>query len=97
MAIPVSGNLVVDNMAVLRQATLIGLGLAMLPMSLVAGDLVQDDLRLVLGEFLLPESSLFLVHPYRKNLPRKVRVLVDYLAEGFRGNRGTVTNLLTSP
>lgn len=89
VVVPVSGSLIVDNMAALRQAALIGIGLAMLPASLIAGDVEHGHLQPVLRDYLLSESGLFLVHPYRKHLPRKVRVFVDYLVEHFRERKSS--------
>ncbi|EYF04662.1 Transcriptional regulator, LysR family [Chondromyces apiculatus DSM 436] len=83
--VPVTGNLVVDNIVVLRQAVLDGLGLAMLPCSVVGPDLAVDRLRAVLEPYFRDELSIFVVYPHQRHQPAKVRVFVDWLAERIAG------------
>ncbi|MDI1446595.1 LysR family transcriptional regulator [Polyangium sp. 6x1] len=82
--VPVSGSLITDNIAVLRQATLDGIGVARLPRSFIATDIEAGRLRRVLPEHALGETNVFLVHPYRRHMPTKVRAFVDYVVQRFR-------------
>lgn len=84
LRVPVSGTLLTDNIAVLRQATLEGIGIARMPMSIVAQDLEAGRLRCVFGAEGLDETSVFVVHPYRRHMPTKVRAFVDFVVDRFR-------------
>lgn len=83
--IPISGTVVTDNIALLREATLLGLGIARMPRSVVAQDLESGRLLNIFGEKNLDETRVFVMHPYRRHIPTKVRAFVDYLVEHFRG------------
>jgi len=82
--VPVSGSLITDNIAVLRQAALNGIGLARMPISFVAAELESGRLRRVLPDLALGEMNVFLLHPYRRHMPQKVRAFVDHVAQRFR-------------
>ncbi|WPB77496.1 LysR family transcriptional regulator [Archangium violaceum] len=82
--VPVSGTLVVDDIAVLREAALEGLGLARLPRSLVDADLREGRLLSVLDAYAPEPLVISLVYPQRKHLPQRVRVFVDFMTEHFR-------------
>ncbi len=82
--VPVSGTLVVDDIAVLREAALEGLGLARLPRSLVDADLREGRLVSVLDAYAADPLVISLVYPQRKHLPQRVRVFIDFMTEHFR-------------
>ncbi|HEX5752918.1 MAG TPA: LysR family transcriptional regulator [Archangium sp.] len=82
--VPVSGTLVVDDIAVLREAALEGLGLARLPRSLVDADLREGRLRSVLEAYAPEPLVISLVYPQRKHMPQRVRVFIDFMTEHFR-------------
>ncbi|MDY7225369.1 LysR family transcriptional regulator [Hyalangium rubrum] len=84
IVVPVSGTLSVDNISVLREATLEGVGLARLPRSLVHGDLKEGRLRTVLDAYSPGTLAISLVYLQRKHLPRKARVFIDFMTERFR-------------
>ncbi|XXF80325.1 LysR family transcriptional regulator [Myxococcaceae bacterium GXIMD 01537] len=84
IVVPVAGTLVADNIAVLREATLEGMGLARLPGSLVEADLREGRLRTVLDAHSPEALTITLVYPQRQHLPQRVRVFIDFLTERFR-------------
>ncbi|HEX8437595.1 LysR family transcriptional regulator [Archangium sp.] len=84
VVIPVSGTLVVDDIAVLREATLEGVGLARLPWSLVDVDLREGRLRTLLEAYASDVLDISLVYLQRKHLPHRVRVFIDFMTEHFR-------------
>jgi len=77
----ISGSLVADNVVVLRNALLGGLGLAAMPYSVVARDLAAGALVAVLPGVPRGEMGVFLVCAHRRHQPARVRVFVDFLAE----------------
>lgn len=84
LAVPVKGNLVVDNVVVLRQAIVDGLGLAMLPHFVVTPDLAAGRIQHVLERYVGEELSIFVVFPHHRHQPAKVRAFVDLLVERLR-------------
>jgi DNA-binding transcriptional LysR family regulator len=77
--VTVSGSLITDNIVMLRQATVDGIGLARLPMSVAHSDVEAGHLKQVLSDYTMGETNVFIVHPYRKHMPTKVRAVIDGL------------------
>ncbi len=76
------GRFVAGDAGVLREAAAAGLGLAVLPSSMVARDLAAARL-VALDGFPGRELGVYAVHPHRRHVPPKVRALVDLLAARF--------------
>jgi DNA-binding transcriptional LysR family regulator len=76
-------SLIVSDAAVLRGAALAGVGLALLPSSLVAQELLSGRLLAVLPGWPRRDIGLYAVHPHRRQVPAKVRGFVDLLAARF--------------
>lgn len=81
--ITISGSLITDNIVMLRQATIDGIGLSRLPMSVASTDVQAGHLRQVLPDYTMGEPSVFIVHPYGKHMPTKVRAVIDGLIRRF--------------
>ena len=84
-AVPVAGSLVASDGAVLLEAALAGLGLAVLPSYMAAPHLADGALVGVLERFRRDELGIFAVHPHRRHVPPKVRAFVDFLVRRFAG------------
>jgi DNA-binding transcriptional LysR family regulator len=69
------------DFAVLRAAVLAGLGIALLPESVVRGDLRTGALRRVLPGWNAPQGVLHVVFPSRRGMLPAVRAFIDFLAE----------------
>lgn len=80
---PGGGNFIVGDAAMLREAAAAGLGLALLPCSLVARELSAGSLVAVLPGFPKRALALYVLHPHQRQVPPKVRALVDLLAARF--------------
>jgi DNA-binding transcriptional LysR family regulator len=77
--------LIADNGEVLRQAALAGMGIAILPTFLVGGDLAAGRLVTAFPDYVPRESTISVVYRNAPHPPRRVRVLIDFLVEAFRG------------
>lgn len=74
-----SPSLITDDMWVLREAAVAGIGMVSLPNYLCREYLNNDQLQRVLPEWDLPQGIMHLVYPHRRGLLPAVRVFIDYL------------------
>lgn len=79
----VSGPLVSDNVDVLRQAAIDGLGIAYLGLSLVAPDLRAGRLQQVLEGYPVQDSLIVVLLPHVDFIPQRVKVFIAFLRERF--------------
>lgn len=82
-AVPVAGNLSASDGSVLRRAALAGLGIAVVPLFMVAADVAAGRLELLLEGRRRAEIGLFAVYASRRQLPARTRVFVDHLVAHF--------------
>jgi DNA-binding transcriptional LysR family regulator len=84
----VSGNQQVNNTETLREAALAGLGIALLPVWCVAGEITTGQLIRVLPECQVTPTTLdhciYAVYQPHRHVPPKVRAFVDFLAQSPR-------------
>lgn len=76
----VDGAFFSNDIALLRDAALNGLGIALLPRGLVTSDLEGDTLVPVLADVVGTEMQIALVYPERTFLPPQVRLFIDAVA-----------------
>ena len=76
-----------NNTNMLYQATLAGMGLAVLPEWLIEDDLTNQRLEVLKPYYTLATSSLYAVYTSRRYLSPKIRTFVDFLADHFSGIR----------
>lgn len=83
--VEVDGPMRANNGDVLREAAIGGLGIALLPTFIVGDALKRGDLVTVLDD--TPPSALPVsaVYPPNRHLSAKVRALIDFLADRYRG------------
>jgi DNA-binding transcriptional LysR family regulator len=77
--ITVSGRMQSNAAHSTRIAALNGLGLVMLPIYIVGGDIEKGNLKVVLDNYILPPLDIHAVYPHRKYLSAKVRAFLDFL------------------
>ncbi|HEY3600228.1 MAG TPA: LysR family transcriptional regulator [Paraburkholderia sp.] len=70
----------VNSAPMVRLAVLAGMGIAILPAQLIAGDLDAGTLKRILADYTIddPQTQISLVYPRRQHLPAKTRAFVDY-------------------
>ncbi|HMV19877.1 MAG TPA: LysR family transcriptional regulator [Rhodocyclaceae bacterium] len=78
---PVSGRIRANNGDALLDATIRGLGISAQPSFLVAPALEAGWVRPILTDYPLPELGIYALLPGNRYVPRRVRVLIDTLAE----------------
>jgi DNA-binding transcriptional LysR family regulator len=84
--VAVSGVLETDGVEAACAAVIAGLGIGILPVYM-AGEALRDGrLVAVLREYqVVPESAIYLVYLPNRTLSSRVRALIDFLVERFRG------------
>jgi len=82
-----------NHHALLKQAALAGEGIARLPSCMLHNELADGRLEWLLSDYQTPVSSLFLVHSFEGHLPRRVRVMADYVNEWFENSRVVLASL----
>lgn len=76
---PLHGNLVASDASVIRDASIQGLGVAILPSHVVAHDVRASRLTRVLEGELREEIPINLVYAQKRRLPLRVRAFVDFV------------------
>jgi DNA-binding transcriptional LysR family regulator len=78
--VTVQGTLHVNHTGAIREAVLRGLGVALLPMFAVAGDVRSGALTTLLRDYRPSDTAIYAVTPQGAHPTAKVRALVDFLA-----------------
>jgi DNA-binding transcriptional LysR family regulator len=87
--VPVRGNLVVTGGDALREAVLHGLGMGQSNWWTVRHDLTVGSVKQVLEEYAVEGRPISVVYPPTRHVPRKLRVMIDFLVEITRLPTGT--------
>jgi DNA-binding transcriptional LysR family regulator len=82
---PVQGRLRFSNAQACLNAAEAGLGLACVPSFVAAEALRAGRVQRVLAAFEAEPSALYALYPHSRHLAAKLRRLVDFLVERFRG------------
>ena len=84
--IKVSGPIVTSHRHVLRTAAVRGLGVAYGPSDFFRDDLAAGRLTAVLGDYRLPEATIYAVYPASRQLSAKVKAFNDFMTRHFAGS-----------
>jgi len=84
-AVKVRPVMTANNGDTCRAAALAGLGVIWQPTFLIGDDLRAGRLIPLLPGYRMTDIDILAVYPSRRHLSAKVRVMVDFLAEAFRG------------
>lgn len=84
----VQGRLAASNNESIRAAAVAGVGLALLPELLVHEDICAGRLLPLLPAYAPQSAPISVVYPSRRNLPRRTRVVIDWLVAELGGALG---------
>lgn len=73
-------RLTTDDMSVLKEAAIAGIGIVTLPGFMCYPALREGALKILLPQWQLPAGQIHIVYPHRRGLLPAVRVLIDFLA-----------------
>ena len=79
--VPVSGPVVANNFALLREAAIAGLGIALLPSYLCRDAVQKKQLVPVLPEWRPEDVAVYLLYPTRRQLTSRLKIFIEFLAE----------------
>lgn len=77
----VNSNFRSNNLLVLKDAVMAGVGIARLPLWMVENEIKAGLLRPVLDNFSLPPFAIHAVFPTSRQIPAKVRLFVNFIKE----------------
>lgn len=83
VSVPIHGNISANEALTLQQATLAGVGIAMLPTYLAHGPIRAGELVRLLPQARPRTLNLNAVYTSRKHMPATLRSMLDFLAERF--------------
>ena len=83
VSVPVSGRLRINDDEALSQVVLGGFGMALLPTFIIGKDIQAKRLKSVLSEYIPVYQHVYALYLPKRNLPLKIRVLIDFLIERF--------------
>jgi DNA-binding transcriptional LysR family regulator len=83
--IAIPWTLCTNNAEVIRDAAVLGRGIALLPTFIAGADLQQGSLRSILTDYAAPEIAVYAIYPPTRHLSVKVRVFIDFLVDRFGG------------
>ncbi len=72
-----------NNGDVLTEAAALGLGITCQPDFICQSAVDRGELVEILGDFPIPELGIYAMLPGNRHVPHRVRVLMDYLADGL--------------
>jgi len=82
-AVPIDGKLSVHHFPMLKNAILKGAGVAKLPSYLAENEIKSGQLVRLLPDYLIEQYPIFIVFPYQKEIPLKLRKFIDYTKAWF--------------
>ena len=80
MCLPMQGRVTVNNSDSYKLACIGGFGLIQVPLAGVRDALESGELQMVLPDYVPAPMSASLLYAHRRNLPRRVRAFMDWLA-----------------
>lgn len=83
--VEMQARIVCGEFAVLLEAAVRGVGIAMLPEFVCAAAITRGELEVVLPEWTVPQGTMHFIYPSRRGQLPGVRALVDFLAERLPG------------
>ena len=74
-----------NNCDTVRAAALAGQGIILQPTFMIGDDVRKGRLEPLLAGYHLPDAEVLAVYPTGRHLSAKVRVMVDFLIDAFKG------------
>lgn len=86
--VDVAGPLRISNAIALKEATLAGMGIALLPTLIIEEEIKAKKLKLLFADYDVTatdfDAAVWVLYPSREFLPGKIKAFTDFLAKEFR-------------
>lgn len=82
-AVPLRSRIKANNGMVLAEAAVLGMGIACEPDFIIDEFLADGRLEEILSQFTLPELGIYALLPSNRQVPYRVRLLMDFLAQSL--------------
>lgn len=79
--VAVAGNYRSNNLLALKDAAVVGIGIARLPLWMVDAEIKTGSLRVVLEQFKLSAFGIHAIYPSARRIPAKVKLFVDFIQD----------------
>jgi DNA-binding transcriptional LysR family regulator len=79
--VPIVPRLTAEHLSLLKDAVLVGAGIARLPLVMCAEEIRAGTLAVVLPDWSVPPHEIHAVYPSRKGMTTAVRHFIDYLVD----------------
>jgi len=86
LSVQVPCRMLANNGDVLLKAGIDGLGILVMPTFISSEAIEQGLLCPILTDYTFPDEAIYAIYPQQRFLPRRVRVLIDYIVEEFANN-----------
>jgi DNA-binding transcriptional LysR family regulator len=83
-AVPIAGRFRTNGIEAVIEAALAGIGVALVPMWMMQGDMMGTRLRPILQAWRPPRRPISVVYPSRRFLAPRTRAVIDFLVDEFR-------------
>ncbi len=81
--VPLQHHLAINDGGAMVKAAEAGIGIVQLPAFMVQAAIASGTLEVVLAEYLLETSSIYVAYPQNRHLSTKVRAFVDWVTDVF--------------
>ncbi|MGY0217348.1 LysR family transcriptional regulator [Endozoicomonadaceae bacterium StTr2] len=96
VSVDINSNLSFNNITAVREATIAGAGIALLPELIVEKSLQQKELLLLLPEWSLPDRYIYAIYPPRHFMPLALRTLLDEISADIQNSEHGYPNSIGS-
>jgi LysR family transcriptional activator of dmlA len=97
LRVPVQGPLTSNSGELVRDWCLAGHGIMLRSLWDIAPQLATGQLLRVLPQYAMPDADIHWLAPYRPQTPKRIRLLVDYLAEHYRNEPWKLKPAVSAP
>jgi DNA-binding transcriptional LysR family regulator len=84
ISVKIEGDFHSNSALVLRKAVIAGKGIGFLPLYCTNDDLAAGRLQQILAKYPIPKRGFYALYPYKRMLPSRTRVFVNFLKDWFK-------------
>ncbi|GGI75651.1 LysR family transcriptional regulator [Shewanella hanedai] len=83
ISVPMESHCTANNGDFLKAMAVSGHGISFLPRFIVWQELANGSLETIMPDYKIPPMKAYVVYPQNRYLPKKVRMLIDFLSQHF--------------